>query len=425
VTAMRWAIPRYGIRVAPETSEIIRECRSRGQLIRGPQIAEFEESFAHFLGVEEAIATSYGRMAFYYILKAFRFPPGSEIVLPALTFWVIPELARAAGLKPVFADVDPVTFTTPASAIEQALTERTCAVVPTHLYGLPCDMDEILSVAARHHVAVIEDCAHAIGATYQGRPVGTLGDAALYSFQLLKPLSTFRGGMAIVRDKSVRERVRQLVNEEPWPAEATIQRVLRLAWLELLFTRPGVFTFSGFPILWLSSFLSARPDVYLWEPIRHLAPLPADYTERYSNVQAALGLAGLKHLAHWTATTRSHAEVLNTELGPVVRVPSVPPDRTHVYYQYCVYPPDRDVFVRQAIRRGIDVETLHMDVCTKLPLFAQYSCPAPGAEYASQAVQLPVYSCLSMSEIGRVADVARHLLSRRPEPLAGPGLVNR
>ena len=194
------AISRYGPRVLPNTEQIIAECKKRDELIRGPSIALFEKAFAKRLGGGHAIATSYGRMAFLYILKAFQFPPGSEIIFPALTFWVIPELARVAGFKPVFVDIDAETFNLDPEAFERAVTAKTVAVVPTHLYGLSCDMDPILSIARRKKLAVIEDCAHSLGATYKGQRVGTLGDASFFSFQTLKPLNTYGGGMAVVRE---------------------------------------------------------------------------------------------------------------------------------------------------------------------------------------------------------------------------------
>lgn len=404
------AIPRYGARIPPNMEGIVRECEERNELVKGPHIAQFENAFAAMLGADEAIATSYGRMAFYYIVKAFGFAPGSEIILPALTFWVIPELARVAGLKPVFADVDPRTFTMSVTSLERAITARTCAIVPTHLYGLPCDMDAILRLAERHHLAVIEDCAHAIGARYRGRMVGTLGDVALFSFQTLKPLNTFRGGMAIVRDGALRGKVRSLAESEPWPDEWEVIERLRLARIERTFMQPGAFTFSGFPVLWLSSFLNARPDVYLWERIRPLDVLPPSYTQRYSNVQAAIGLAGLRKLDEWTARTRHHASILGRALEGLVQQPFVPAESEHVYYQYCLYVPDRDRFVRESIRRGLDVETLHMDVCTRVELFKEYWRDAPGADKASQAVQLPVYASLSDDDIQRVAIVTRRIL---------------
>ncbi|HEX7136917.1 MAG TPA: DegT/DnrJ/EryC1/StrS family aminotransferase, partial [Vicinamibacterales bacterium] len=116
---MLTAISRYGARVLPDTEHIIAGCKVRDEFIQGPHIAQFEAAFARRTGVPaaHAITASYGRMAFYYILKALELPPGSEIILPALTFWVVPELAKVAGLVAVFADVDPKTFTIdPASA---------------------------------------------------------------------------------------------------------------------------------------------------------------------------------------------------------------------------------------------------------------------------------------------------------------------
>src|SRR5262245_49364368 len=134
---MLTAISRYGARVLPNTEEIVAGCKARGELIQGPQIAQFEAAFARRAGLEptHAIASSFGRMAFYYLLKAFAFPAGSEIIVPALTFWVVPALAKVAGLKVVFADVDPETFTLDPAAFERAITPATRAVVPTHLYG--------------------------------------------------------------------------------------------------------------------------------------------------------------------------------------------------------------------------------------------------------------------------------------------------
>src|SRR5579872_4431574 len=140
---MLTAISRYGARVLSNTEEIVAGCKARGEFIQGPQIKQFEAAFARRAGLDpsRAIAASYGRVAFYYILKALDLPPGSEIVFPSLTFWVVPELARVAGLTVVFADVDPRTFNIDPASVERLVTERTRAIVPTHLYGLSCDMD--------------------------------------------------------------------------------------------------------------------------------------------------------------------------------------------------------------------------------------------------------------------------------------------
>ncbi|HEY3045391.1 MAG TPA: aminotransferase class I/II-fold pyridoxal phosphate-dependent enzyme [Vicinamibacterales bacterium] len=407
---MLTAISRYGVRAVPEAEEIIRQSAARGELIQGPQIEQFERAFEARLGSGTAVATSYGRMAFVHILRALHLPAGSEIVIPALTFWVIPELARRAGLRPVFADVDPETFTLDPAALERAVTPATRAVVPTHLYGLPCDMDPIRAIARRHGLAIIEDCAHALGATYRGEPVGTLGDAALFSFQTLKPLNAFGGGMAVVKDPAVARHVRAQVDLLPWPDEGRVRNRFKVGRAQRFFTRPAMFTVCAFPILWVASWFNANPDVYLWEPIRRLDPLPTAYTERFPNAQAALGLAALERLDTWTAASQAHARTIDRVLAgiPDVQTPVVPADRTHVYYQYCVYVPDRDDLVVRCIRRGVDIETLHVDVCTRLALFADLQPgAAPGADRAAAAVQVPVYASLSDQQVERIAKTVK------------------
>jgi perosamine synthetase len=414
------AICRYGPRLIQETTAIIKRCRAQGELIQGPDIARFERAFAAYLGADDAVAASYGRMAFFYILMALEFPPGSEVVVPALTFWVVPEMVRLAGLIPVPADIDPRTFNLDPSAFERAITTRTVAVVPTHLYGLTCDMDAIMSIARQHNLAVIEDCAHALGARYRGRPVGTFGDASFFSLQTLKPLNTYGGGMAIARDANVRARIRAQAEAEPWPSQARIDNRLRVGAAQRVFSRPWVFTLTAYPALLGAMLWNARPDVYLWEKIRPLDPMPAGYRERYPNVQAAIGLASLPHLERWTAETRAHARVMDEALSglPGVEAPFVPEGAEHVYYQYSVYTPDRDLLVRRALRRGVDVETFHVDVWPSLPHFnnSHRHAEPPAASQATGVVQLPVYAALTERNARRVARTMRALLSSTGVP---------
>jgi len=274
-------------------------------------------------------------------------------------------------------------------------------------------MDAIMQFAARHRLRVIEDCAHALGATYRGRSVGTIGDAGFFSFQTLKPLNCYGGGLALVADRELASRVRALAEREPWPARKRVEHRLLVGRAQRIFIKPWVFTISAFPILWVSSLIGANPDVYLWEEIRSLDPLPDSYTERFPNVQAAIGLASLDRLDEWTERTRRHAHVMDQALGdlPGITIPKVPPDRTHVYYQYCVYGPHRDELVVRCVRRGIDIETLHVDVCSDMDLFGDARIDVPGARRAAQAMQIPVYAALTDAEAARVARVVRGVLA--------------
>jgi perosamine synthetase len=195
-------------------------------------------------------------------------------------------------------------------------------------------MDEVLAIAERHGLAVIEDCAHALGATYRGQPVGTLGDAALFSFQVLKPLNTLGGGMAFTRDAEIGERLAAMAGAERWPTERAVRARIRTARLERLFMQPAAFSLTGYPLLLAASLARARADVYLWEKVRALDPFPPAYGARYTNVQAALGLAGLDRLDEWNERARANARLLSRRLAglPGVVPPPEPCDRVHVYY---------------------------------------------------------------------------------------------
>ena len=405
------AIARFGTRVVPEMADIIRECRQRGQLVQGPHVEAFEEEFAQFLGSGHVrtCSTEYGRMALYFILRAMELPPGSEVIVPALTFWVVPEIVRVAGLTPVFADIDPATFTLSPAAVERAITPRTRAVLPTHLYGLSCDMDPILEIAARHGLKVIEDCAHSLGATYKGRMVGTLGDASFFSFQAFKPLNTYGGGLAWTADAGLAQRVAEFADGEQWPSEKRVESILWGGKWQHTFIRPKVFTWSLFPLWYAASWVNAKPEERLWERVRRLEPLPDQYRGRFTNVQAAIGRAGLRRLPEFIERTRRHARRLDEILGdvPAIAIPGTPPGRTHVYYQYCAYVPDSEAIVKRCIRRGVDVAPMHVDVCTRMALFGWDGPPAPGADRAATAVQVPVYESLSDQEIERVGCLVR------------------
>lgn len=410
------AIARYGMRVVPETRQIINDCRRRGHLVEGPDIELFEQEFQAFLGTGHvrACSTEYGRMALYFILRALNLPPRSEVIVPALTFWVVPEVVRVAGLTPVFADVDPATFTMSLQSVDRLISPRTSAILPTHLYGLPCDMDGLLALARRFNLKVIEDCAHSLGATYKGRMVGTLGDASFFSFQAFKPLNTYGGGLAWTRDPHVARSIAALAADEPRPSESQMERILRIGRWQHRFITPRHFTWSLFPIWFGASFTGSKPEQRLWERIEWLDPLPSRYRGRFSNVQAALGRAGLARLPEYIERTRRHAARMDDILGGVrgITTPRTPSDRTHVYYQYCAYVPDSAAVVRGCIRRGVDVAPLHVDVCTRMPLFDWVGPEALGADRAAQAIQVPVYESLSDRQVERIGRLVRARVER-------------
>jgi hypothetical protein len=227
--------------------------------------------------------------------------------------------------------------------------------------------------------------------------------------------------MAIARDPAVVERVAALARQEAWPTEKEVRRRLFIGRVQRIAIRPAVFTWTLFPLLWAASWTQSRPDVYLWEKIRPLSPLPSDYRRRYANAQAAIGLEALAHVDAWTETTRTHAARLDSALSgePDVIAPRAPGNMRHVYYQYCAYVPDRDRFVRRCLRAGLDVETLHVDVCTRLGLFGAARAE-PGADRAAEAVQIPVYESLDADLMDQVIETVRRALGSTGHAVASP-----
>lgn len=405
---MMRAIARYGVRTIPGDEKEIVAAFRRGEAVKGPAIKEFENRFAEFHGMEHAISASFGRMAFYYILRALKLPVGSEIIFPALTFWVVPEIARRVGLRPVFVDVEAGTFNLDPARIEPAITERTRAIVPTHLYGQPCRMSEVMRVADKRNLIVIEDCAQAAGARYRGRRVGTFGSAAFFSFQMLKGINTYGGGMALTNDSKIVANVRAQAEAEPLQTTSALLKRFTAGVAARSLVSPKGFAWWGYPISAATSFVSDNDlSKYVWEGIRPLDRFPRSYRRRFSNAQAILGLRALHKLDEFNERSRAHAKIYTRGLAecPSIETPHVIDDAEHVYYQYCIYVSDPKRVKRHAIRRGVDFETTHVDVCSSLPLFRELAANCPEAEKTAEALQLPVYSRLQHSDVERVLKV--------------------
>ena len=410
-------IARYGVRSQPGDEKLVVAAFRRGEAINGPAIEEFEREFANYHGVKFGNAASFGRMAFHYILRALNLPAGSEIIFPALTFWVVPEIARRNGLRPVFVDVDPTTFNIDPARIEAALTERTRAIVPTHLYGQPCAMSELLRIAEKHDLVVIEDCAQAAGARYRGRKVGTFGTASFFSFQMLKGINTYGGGMVLTNDSELARQVREQTLDEPAQSVPDLLRRFGVGYGARCAVSPKAFTFWGFPVQAAMSLLGHFDlSRHLWEEIRPLVQFPRSYHQKYSNVQALLGLRGLANLDRHNERCRDHAAQYSRGLIGChnLQTPLVPADVEHVFYQYCVYTSAPELLSRRAIRRGVDIETMHVDVCSGLQLFDEFRVKCPGAEATEKALQLPVYSRLRVSDIDKVLRVVREVSAGLP-----------
>lgn len=183
------------------------------RLSLGPELEAFEAAFAAYHGVADAVAVSSGTAGLHLALLALGIGSGAEVILPSFTFIAVANAVSYVGATPVFVDIDPVTLNLDAVQVERAVTPRTRAILAVHTFGIPADLDPIVQIAQRHHLAVIEDACEALGAEYRSKRVGTFGDLAVFGFYPNKQITTGEGGCILARDRELAGRLRRLRNQ--------------------------------------------------------------------------------------------------------------------------------------------------------------------------------------------------------------------
>jgi perosamine synthetase len=335
----------------------------------GTYVERFEREFARFCGADHAVACVNGTAAVHLALMALGLGPGDEVLVPALTFVASANPVRYCGARPVFVDSEPVTWNVDPRRLAAAITPRTRGIIAVHLYGHPADMDAIHEVAARHGLWVVEDAAQAHGASYRGRPVGSLGAVAAFSFYGNKILTTGEGGMVVTGDASLAQRARLLRGQGQEPG--------RPYW---------------FPVL--------------------------GYNYRLTNVAAAIGLAQLER-ADWHGQRRREiAAWYREELGGVEGLELSPeePWATSAYWIFCAVLDEarfgpRDAAMRALADAGIETRPFFYPLHT-LPIYADDHAGGslPVAEdLGRRGINLPSSALLTRDDVAYVAGRLRSL----------------
>lgn len=342
--------------------QAVLEVLDSGMLVQGPRVAALEASFAGACGTGHAVATSSGTTALHLALLAHGIGPGDEVITTPFTFAASVNAILYAGARPAFVDIEEDTFNINPALIEAAITPRTKALLPVHLYGYPCDMDALLDIARRHQLVLIEDAAQAIGADYRGRPVGSFGTGC-FSLYATKNVMSGEGGMITTDDDALAERCRLLRSH-------------------------------------------GMPRRYHHEML--------GYNYRLSDLHAAIGLVQIGRLGEFTARRRTNAAHLNAHLKSVL-TPAVRPGYGHVWHQYTVRVRpgvDRDAAVRQLNEAGVGTGIFYPVPAHRQPYLAALGfgeASLPVAErLAREVISLPVHPLLSQADLEAiVAEVNR------------------
>lgn len=216
-------------------TQYVNEALARGQVSAGPFVERFEHEFAQFVGTRYAVATSSGTTALHLALAGLGIGKRHEVIVPSLTFIATASAVAQTGATPVFVDVLPGTWTLDPAAVRRAITARTKAILPVHLYGVPAEMDELLGIAAEYGLLVIEDAAEALGSRYRGRMTGGMGKAGVFSFYGNKLITTGEGGMLVTDDHELARAAQELRNQgRPLARHSLVKGWRRPYWHERL-----------------------------------------------------------------------------------------------------------------------------------------------------------------------------------------------
>lgn len=378
----------------------------------GPSVRAFEQRFAQYIGARHAIMTPSARYAFYLLLRGFGVDKGDEVVIPALTYFAIPAIAVTAGVRPVFADVGLRSHVLDPAAFEAAITPRTRAVVPTHLYGTPCDMDAIRAIARARGITIIEDCAQSTGARYRGARVGHLGDAAYYTFGLTKNITTLSGAMITTDNDSVAAFCRgEIDSSTPGalnkPAKEAVTGVaMRVA------THPWVYPFVLDPVIRVGNRFGHDPiHAPFGEPEVLYPEIPKSFrTSRPRAVQGAVGMRQLDRIEALNGARIRNGRFLDEQLAHVngLTTPTYPEGAEPIYMSFVVHHARRDALMAALRSRGVDTTTGYMNDCSDHPLFAEFRRPQPNAaRIKSEQLHIPVHPTLDDRDRAHLVEAVR------------------
>ncbi len=338
------------------TRQSILEVLDSGRLAQGLRVLEFEERFAEWAEVPFAVAVSSGTAALLLALMALEIGPGDEVITTPFTFAATANTILFLGARPVFADIQPSTLNLDPEEVERRITPRTRAIVLVHLYGNPCDMGIFTELATRHGLALIEDAAHAPGALYQGRPVGSFG-IGCFSFYATKNITTGEGGMITTQDSHLARRLRML--RDHGQSAKYVHEILGLNF-------------------------------------------------RMTELQAVLGIGQLQHIDAWNDRRRTIAAFYDQHLRGA-RPVAITPNSTPVYHLYTVRlsPGLRDAVRERLKEAGIETGIHYPTPVYRQPLYQRlgYNDSLPVAEAAAREVlSIPIHPALRDDEVRYVVE---------------------
>ena len=369
--------PAYQPWISKDDKRIVNKTLEQSMLTLGPQLEKFEMDFCKYTKSKYAVAVSNGTAALHLSLKALGIKKCDEVIIPDLTFVADASAILASNAKPVIVDINRNNFFLSITNLKKNITKRTKAIIPVHIYGQVCNIDEVLDVARENDLKIIEDCAHAVGTFHNSKHVGTLGDAGCFSFYPTKNITTAEGGMVITNSKKIAEKVRQLRSHG-------MSRSLKSRYS------------SGYP--WVFD---------ITEP---------GYNYRLDEIRAALGISQLKRIKKINELRKNAALYYDSKLQniPGIVLPDMVNDKTHSYHLYTIritkqFKSSRNQLFKKLKQAGIRTTVYWMPIhkYSAFRKFAHSSNVKNASKVYNEILALPLFPNISKKHQDSVINIIK------------------
>lgn len=345
--------------IKSEIDAAVLEVLASSAYVLGPKVAAFEEGFAQYCQASQCAGVNSGTSALHLALLALGIGPGDEVITTPMTFVATVAAIDYAGAKPVFVDIDPLTWNIDPARIEEAITPRTKAIMPVHLHGLMADMGPIMEIARRHNLNVIEDAAQAHGAEYKGRRAGSIGDITGFSFYPGKNLGAYGEGGAVVSNSA--DLIKTVKLQRDWGQEVKYKHTLK------------------------------------------------GFNYRMEGLQGAILGVKLKHIEGWTEGRRKNAAFYDVRLEGKLPIPKQPEACRHVYHVYAVRVPNRDAVQKKLNEAGV-ASGIHYPIAVHMqPAYSSWGYKQGDFPIAEQVgaefLSLPMFPEMTEAQVDEVCNV--------------------
>lgn len=393
-------IPRRSIHMLP--GEMRRVVRPAPADLDPGLVPLWEDTFTRWVGVGHGVAVSSGREGMDLLFEAMGIGAGDEVIIPAYTLKALVGLLKARGIVPVAADVEPDSFNIDPAQVRRRIGPRTRAVLAAHLFGSPCRIAELMAIGRETGVKIVEDCAHSVGASIGGRMTGAWGDAAFFSFEMIKPVNTYGGGMVVTHDAALAGRLRALRGQREARLSAGPRAPARGKVVAALLER----ALHRTPVAFLSLYLLASPRWNRWMyRLYRLSQRASVQLAPYSPLQARLGLDKLPTLDGRIDARTQLARRFEGLLPSCLKPQRVLPGARVNYYFYVTRldgPDPVRVRLRLLLRGGVDAGILAEVADDCAPLLGQTDCPNSARVFAT-ALYLPLYEGMTQATLEALA----------------------